>query len=115
MQKIYCSNCSNPNYFEFKKPNVCSSCANPFNAAFKRPVEAVKPPVVAKVTKSRIEDDNEETEEQMYDTEIENLKKIAKASAKRVKVSIFRNLKGEDLKNLDEKIVRDSSQSNSRE
>ena len=105
MQKIYCV-CGNASLYEIKKPSLCGFCGNAFDKAFKIEVK----PVVAKVKRPaeevsyNDEDNVEEAEASVQD--LRNMKRAAKAAAKRVQIAGLQRLKTDDLRNMESRISR---------
>lgn len=114
MQKIYCT-CGAVNIYEIKKPNLCAYCGNSFNSAFKKPIEAIQETKTVKANKVEDIDDFSDENDEIEDREaIKKLKRIAKASAKKVQISMAKNMTMKDLANVENQIVREpkSAQNN---
>lgn len=124
MNKLFCV-CGQPTFYQLKKPNVCSSCGKLFNVAFKREAKvnelsaedlakSIKDIVKNELIKNsrasgiNIHIENNEYEEDEQNSALKHeLMNIAKASAKRVKVSVAKNPTLEDLKNVKDTIKRE--------
>lgn len=112
MQKLYCI-CGQITFFDTKKPNVCCHCGEPFNKAFKKAVEPIIKQVVKPVKNTKIDDEDDYQDDvEVENIEVAKMKNIAKASAKRVKVNMAKNLTISDLIKQTEKITREQSQIN---
>jgi hypothetical protein len=110
MQKIYCSKCGSASQFEVKKPNLCGFCGELFNKAFIKPTDPIKPKKAKKIVE---EDEDYEDEEETESSRAKlDLRKIAKAAARRVNISIAKKTTLGDLARQENQIIRDSQNPN---